>query len=106
MNKMPTISDAIHALGINGGWKIKEGKIAGWYSEKEQPSDETIEAKLKELQADYDSKQYQRDRLQEYPDTNDLIVALWEKVVEGRSESADALEVKRQQTKNAHPKPK
>ena len=45
---------------------------------------------------DYDAKQYQRDRLQTYPNTNDLIVALWEKVVEGRSESADALELKRQ----------
>ncbi len=50
-------------------------------------------------------KKYQRDRIEKYPNTNDLIVALWEKVIEGRSESADALEVKRQQIKTEHPKP-
>ena len=83
------------------GWRI--GKWGS--SEVSQPTEEEIQAKLAELQADYDSKQYQRDRLQEYPDTNDLLVALWEKVVEGRSESADALEVKRQEVKTAHPKP-
>ena len=82
------------------------GKITKWKSpEVPQPSNEAIQAKLAELQAEYDSKQYQRDRLKEYPNTNDLLVALWEKVVEGRSESADALEVKRQEVKTAHPKP-
>ena len=63
----PTLSDAIYALGINGGWKIKDGKIAKWYSEKPQPTEEAIEAKLVELQADYDAKKYQRDRQPEYP---------------------------------------
>ena len=63
-----------------------------------QPTEDEINAK-------FQASQYQRDRLQEYPNTNDLIVALWEKVVEGRSESADALEVKRQEVKTAHPKP-
>ena len=64
--KEPTISDAILALGIDGGWKIKEGKIAKWYSEKEQPSEKAIQSKLAELQADYDAKQYQRDRAVAY----------------------------------------
>ena len=64
--KEPTISDAIYALGIDGGWKIKEGKIVKWYSEKEQPSKEAIQAKLKELQEDYDAKKYQRDRAVAY----------------------------------------
>ena len=52
----PTISDAIYALGIDGGWKIKEGKIAKWYSEEPQPSDSAIDTKLKELQAEYDAQ--------------------------------------------------
>ena len=79
--------------------------ITDWRSDpSKQPTEEQIQAKLKELQADYDAKSYARSRQQKYPNTNDLIVALWEKVIEGRSESADALEVKRQQIKTEHPK--
>ena len=74
----PTISDAIYALGVDGGWKIKEGKIAKWYSEKEQPSDDAIQAKLTELQADYDSKKYQRDRIY-LPIGEQLDLQYWDK---------------------------
>ena len=69
----PTLLDAIHALGIDGGFKIKDGKVAKWYSEKEQPSDETIQSKLKELQSEYDSKKYQRDRKVAYPSIEDQL---------------------------------
>tara|TARA_R100001591_G_scaffold4589_1_gene10475 strand:+ start:564 stop:860 length:297 start_codon:yes stop_codon:yes gene_type:complete len=62
----PTISDAIIALGVDGGFKIKDDKIAKWYSEKEQPTDQAIQAKLKELQAEYEANQYQRDRAEAY----------------------------------------
>ena len=69
----PTLLDAIHALGIDGGFKIKDGKVAKWYSEKKQPSDEAIQSKLKELQADYDAKKYQRDRKVAYPSIEDQL---------------------------------
>ncbi len=39
-------------------WILPEGKTL--------PSQEEIDAKREELKADYDSKQYQRDRLKEY----------------------------------------
>ena len=64
-----------------------------------------IDKQIKIEEQKFKDTQYQRDRLKEYPNTNDLIVALWEKVMEDRSESADALEVKRQEVKTAHPKP-
>ena len=101
----PTISDAIFALGIDGGWKIKKGKIAKWYSEKEQPTEEAIQAKLAELQADYDLKSYARARQENFPNEHDLLIALWEKVMEDRSESADALQATRTQVKADNPKP-
>jgi len=69
----PTLLDAIHALGIDGGFKIKDGKVAKWYSGKKQPSDEAIQSKLKELQADYDAKKYQRDRKVAYPSIEDQL---------------------------------
>ena len=39
-----------------------------------------------------------------YPDTGQLIVALWEKVMEGRSESADELQTLRDAVKAQFPK--
>ena len=96
---VPNISDAILALGVDGGFKIKDGKIAKWYSEKEQPSEEAIETKLTELQADYDAKKYQRDRLQEYPSIQELVVALYDE------EDKQALIEKRNAVKAKYPKP-
>jgi len=101
----PTISDAIFELGIDGGWKVKDGKIVKWYSEKEQPTEEVIQSKLAELQAKYDSKSYARARQQNFPNEHDLLIALWEKVMEDRSESADALQSIRTQVKSDNPKP-
>lgn len=49
-----------------------------WDDEREQPSRSDIEAKIKELQADYDAKQYQRDR--QYPEiTDQLDMIYWDK---------------------------
>ena len=72
-NFPPTISDALYALGIDGGWKIKESKIVKWYSEEPQPSDSEIDTKLKSLQAEYDAQEYARNRAEEYPSTGDQL---------------------------------
>tara|TARA_R100000329_G_scaffold117742_1_gene96923 strand:- start:32 stop:388 length:357 start_codon:yes stop_codon:yes gene_type:complete len=47
--RQPTVSDAIIALGIDGGFKIRDGKIAKWYVNDPQPSEEEIQTKLTEL---------------------------------------------------------
>ena len=77
----PTISDAIYALGINGGWKIREEKIVKWWADKPQPSDDAIQAKLAELKAAYDAKKYQRDRVTSYPSIQEqLDMQYWDSV--------------------------
>ena len=48
---MITLSEALYALGIDGGWKIKDGKVIKWWADKPQPSDDVIQAKLAELRA-------------------------------------------------------
>ena len=48
---MITLSEALYALGIDGGWKIKDGKVTKWWADKPQPSDDVIQAKLAELNA-------------------------------------------------------
>ena len=96
--KEPTISDAIYALGIDGGWKIKEGKIAQWYSEKEQPSNDDIQAKLQELKSDYDAKKYQRDRASAYPSWQTQMDILYHGGI-------DALKAELKKIKDKFPKP-
>ncbi len=49
--------------------------------------------------------EYQRLRQMEYPASHDMIVALWEQVVENRPETATALQEKRIAVKTKYPKP-
>lgn len=44
-------------------------------------------------------------RQAEYPSLNEMVVALWEKVMENRPESADVLQAKRVEVKLKYPKP-
>ena len=44
-------ADALIALGFIGGWKIKENTIVKWWSERAQPTEEQIQAKIAELEA-------------------------------------------------------
>jgi hypothetical protein len=63
-----------------------------------------IETAHVEWQAEQDATQYKRDRLEEYPSIDELIVALWEGVVEERMASVTALEGLRQAVKTKYPK--
>ena len=51
-----------------------------------------------------DTTPYDQKRRAEYPPINDLIVALWENVVEERAASVIELEAKRQEIKAKYPK--
>jgi hypothetical protein len=52
-----------------------------------------------------DIRSYDERRKAEYPHLDDLIVALWESVVEERMASVTALEILRQTVKSKYPKP-
>ncbi len=51
------------------------------------------------LQAEYDSKKYQRDRLQEYPSIQELVVALYD------ADDKAEIDKKRAEIKKKYPKP-
>ena len=72
-------------------WILPEGKTL--------PSQEEIDAKRKELQADYDAKKYQRDRLAEYPSIQELVVALYD------ADDKAEIDKKRAEIKKKYPKP-
>ena len=58
-----------------------------------------IEAKMVELKADYDAKEYQRDRAEAYPSWKDQLDKIYhDGVTKWKSEMIDPI-------KDAHPKP-
>ena len=79
--------------------------IATWNAPEPQPT----QAQLDAVEADANSAEelatIHGNRKAEYPSTDELIVALWENVVEERASAVVALEAIRQQVKARHPKP-
>jgi len=65
---------------------------------------EEFNARRDAMQNEYDSQEYARNRQAEYPSIDDLIVALWENVVEERASAVVSLEAKRQAVKTKYPK--
>ena len=79
--------------------------IAEWNSASPQPTEAEIETAHAEWKAEWDAQEFARNRKAENPSTDELIVALWENVVEERASAVVALEAIRQQVKVRHPKP-
>jgi hypothetical protein len=72
MNKFTKL-DALISLRPNAKFVYSDGEII-WNDEIEtQPTELEINAKLTELQADYDAKEYQRKRASEYPSIGDQL---------------------------------
>ena len=70
-----------------------------WHGDTEVISKSDIQAKQAELKADYDSKQYQRDRAKAYPSWQDQLDKIYhDGVTKWKSEMIDPI-------KDAHPKP-
>ena len=93
----PDNTDAV--LALVGGSITCNGDEYIFHDGQKLPTEEAIQAKLTELQADYDAKQYQRDRLQEYPSIQELIVALYDE-----QDKASIIE-RRNAVKAKYPKP-
>ena len=96
------IAEAILALEPTASFGVIDEDLDNieWYSKDvTQPSKSDIQTKLDELQAIEDDKQYQRDRLAEYPSLQDCIHAL----LDGGDTLTD-LQTKRTAIKDKYPK--
>jgi hypothetical protein len=89
--------DAVKELVGGGLTQIADGSIV-YHDGQTPPTEEQIQAKIAELQAAYDSKQYQRDRASAYPSTADQLDMLYHQGIDGWK-----AEIKK--VKDAHPKP-
>lgn len=78
---MTDLVTAIKTLRPNSSFSV-EGEIINWGdTNNAQPTQQEIDDKIDELQADYDSKQYQRDRAAAFPSLQEqLDMQYWDKV--------------------------
>ena len=99
-----SIVKALNSLRPKAEWVVR-GDVIEWLdSEYTEPTKAEIDAEIARIQAEYDAQEYARNRQAEYPSLNELIVALWENVVEERASSVIELEAKRQDVKTKYPK--
>jgi hypothetical protein len=63
-----------------------------------------VDTETARLQAESDAQAYSRNRQSEYPSIDELVVAMWEGVVEERMASVTTLEGLRQAIKTKYPK--
>jgi len=90
---------AILSLRPNSQFTLR-GDVLEWLdTEQTQPTDAEIQTELDRLQADYDAKQYQRDR--EYPSIQDQLDMQYWDAVNGTTTWKDAIA----QVKTDNPKP-
>ena len=102
------INHCIDHLGLNRNtYRLTQSnpphEFISWDGPDPQPTQEELEAAWVQIQAAYDND-YARKRLEEYPLVDELIVALWEGVVEERMAAVTQLEAKRQAVKLKYPK--
>jgi len=87
---MTDITNAILKINPNAEVSVGGNDINSitWHNGTTPISKADIEAKMVEVQADYDAKQYQRDRANEYPELKDQLDKIyhsgideWKKVI-------------------------
>jgi len=70
-------SQALKSLYPEADWAVTGDTITWLDTTQTQPTDAEIQAELTRLQADYDSKQYARDRAADYPSIADQLDTLY-----------------------------
>ena len=97
----PDYITAVRELTEEGfGWNHNEDKLE-WPDTNtgDAPTRAKIDAKLAEMQAEYDALEYARNRQAEFPSIKDLVVALYD------TDDKSAVEAKRAAVKAKYPKP-
>ena len=96
---MNTIISAILAINPNAQVSVNAEDInqITWHNDTPVISNEDILAKQAELQADYNAKQYQRDRYYKYPTWQDQLDDIYHNGIDGWKATIKA-------TKDKYPK--
>ena len=91
---------AVESIKPNSKWNWKGFDYANfiWLSSDTKPTESEIDAEVVRLQAEYDSKEYQRKRAAEYPSVVDQLDLIYHSGI-------DAWKAKIKETKDKYPKP-
>ena len=103
------INICIDRLGLNKNrYRLNQSNpphhFIEWSGSDPQPTEAEMQAAWDAYIAEEAATQYQRDRAAEYPSIEELVVALWEGVVEERMAAVTPLETLRQAVKAKYPK--
>lgn len=105
-------SQALKNIRPNSSWSLNGNSYNGfvWFGDlSEKPTAEEIENECKKLLLEYEKLEYQRNRLRKYQkngfSSEKLIIALWEKIIEGNDIPASEIQEIREQIKEENPKP-
>ena len=90
------ILEAIHKINPKAECTVKNGNLdtIEWHDGTDPISKEEIEVALKEVQAEYDAKKYQRDRAKEYPSIVDQLDDIYHNGVAGWKKTIKAIKDK------------
>ena len=87
------------ATSLVGPSIAEEGDSLVYLSGQTPPSEEDIQAKIVEMEAEYEANQYQRDRKPEYPSVKDQLDYIYHNgIAKWKSDMVKPV-------KDAHPKP-
>jgi hypothetical protein len=95
------LSEAISKLVPNPKYEVEDENYdrITWYDSRPKPTKADIDAKVASMQAEYDAQEYARNRKEEYPSIDELVVALYDE------DDKAAIEAKRAEIKAKYPKP-
>ena len=98
--------EAIQSLEPNAQFVISGNDILEWHSDDiTQPTDAEITAEQERLQAEYDAKQYARDRAVAYPALAEQFDKLWHDINNGTLDDTGAFYTALKTVKDDNPKP-
>ena len=100
------VTDAIIAINPSSDVRVIYHDLdrIDWYKETPVISKSDLQAKMIELQADYDAKDYARKREGEYPATKDFMEAYTEKEIRGDTTKWDAYVINYNKVRTENPK--
>jgi uncharacterized membrane protein YfbV (UPF0208 family) len=104
MMREPSLELALTTLRPGASWITRNGVIEWLDEHQTQPLEEEIQVEMQRLQEKYDRIEYQRKRIEEYPNIRELADSLyWNS--KGDTSKLEEYYSKCEKVKNKYPKP-
>ena len=88
-------ADAIQSLRPNSEFVVRDGVVEWLDTKQTQPTDAEINAEITRLQAEYDAKEYQRQRASEYPSWQKQLEKIYDDGIDAwKTEMVDPIKAK------------